>query len=125
MPPFRSSVQVRSKPERIHEPRTWRLLREAINILLEAMPTHLDAQAVQHAWDHFDGVVNVHDLHIWTITSGVEALSAHVVLADAVTQSQTQALLEATNERLRTRFQIEHTTIQFEFRDLQGEESAL
>lgn len=105
-------------------PRTWQLLRDAVDVLLEATPAHIDARAVQQALYNFAEIEAVHDLHIWTITSGFEALSVHVVLKEDLSQPQAQRLLEQINARLRQDFQIEHTTIQVERRTLEAEESA-
>ena len=95
-------------------PRTWRLMTQAVNILLEATPADISLAEVQRAMLDVDGVASVHDLHLWTITSGMNALSAHVVLDD-----DAQPLVAATvNERLAAvlndRFAIGHTTIQVE-----------
>src|ERR1700730_19175001 len=62
-----------------------RLIREATNVLLEGTPAHINLAAVEAAILQTEGVDNVHDLHVWTITSGREALSAHVIHAESVT----------------------------------------
>jgi cobalt-zinc-cadmium efflux system protein len=92
-------------------PRTWRLLRQAVNVLLEGVPAHLDLSAIEEAMTHVVGVRRVHDLHVWTLTSGREAMSAHVVVGDV---RESERLLEALHAVLHTRFGIDHTTIQLE-----------
>ncbi len=89
--------------------RTWRLLSQAVNILMESVPSHLNVQQVAQAMTAVPGVKAVHDLHIWTITSGLEALSAHVVV-DLGTDRD--ALLMTLEQLLKDRFGIEHTTLQ-------------
>src|SRR5262249_57144060 len=63
-------------------PRTWRLLRQAVNVLLEGTPAHLSLAEIEAAITGVSGVRRVHDLHVWTLTSGREAMSAHVVVED-------------------------------------------
>ena len=92
-------------------PRTWRLLRQAVNVLLEGVPAHLDLTAIEEAITQVPGVVRVHDLHVWTLTSGREAMSAHVVVVDV---RESERLLEALHAVLHARFGIDHTTIQLE-----------
>jgi cobalt-zinc-cadmium efflux system protein len=95
-------------------PRTWRLLTQAVNVLLEGAPPHVDVEAVRQALLGVEGVTDVHDLHIWTITSGLHALSAHVVLKDEATSEDAQRVLERIHALLKERFDIDHTTIQIE-----------
>jgi cobalt-zinc-cadmium efflux system protein len=92
-------------------PRTWRLLRQAVNVLLEGVPAHLELPAIEEAMMEVPGVVRVHDLHVWTLTSGREAMSAHVVVQDV---RESERLLEALHAVLHARFGIDHTTIQLE-----------
>lgn len=89
----------------------WGLMRQALNVLLEAAPPHLSYSQIQQAILEVPGVAEVHDLHIWTITSGFEALSCHVVAAENVRFPE---LLSEVSRLLRERFGIEHTTIQIE-----------
>src|SRR2546421_582992 len=63
-------------------PRTWGLLKQAVNVLLEGTPTHLDLAEIEAAIVRVSGVRRVHDLHVWTLTSGREAMRAHVVVTD-------------------------------------------
>jgi cobalt-zinc-cadmium efflux system protein len=92
-------------------PRTWRLLRQAVNVLLEGVPAHLDLAAIEEAMTQVAGVRRVHDLHVWTLTSGREAMSAHVVVGDMREHDRMLAALHAV---LHARFGIDHTTIQLE-----------
>ncbi len=92
-------------------PRTWRLLREALDVLLEATPKEIDlAEVRRHLLDD-TGVVEVHDLHAWMITSGMPVLSAHIVVHDPAVTGQ---VLDRLCECLRGHFDIDHSTIQVE-----------
>jgi cobalt-zinc-cadmium efflux system protein len=92
-------------------PRTWQLLTQAVNVLLEGTPAHLDLEEIEEAMVAVKGVRRVHDLHVWTLTSGREAMSAHVVVDDV---GESERLLEALHGVLHARFGIDHTTIQLE-----------
>ena len=92
-------------------PRTGALLWQAVNVLLEGVPPHLDVTEIGLALAEAPGVLRVHDLHIWTLTSGREAMSAHVVV-DAGAASD--RILQALHLLLHARFGIDHTTIQVE-----------
>jgi cobalt-zinc-cadmium efflux system protein len=92
-------------------PRTWGLLRQAVNVLLEGTPPHLQLGEIEAAMCAVPGVRRVHDLHVWTLTSGREAMSAHVVVDDV---GQSERLLEALHALLHARFGIDHTTVQLE-----------
>ncbi len=98
-------------------PRTWGLMKQAVNILLEGTPAHINLRAVQEAIRVTPGVADVHDLHVWTITSGMVALSTHVVLADGMSLKEGQKVLELLESQLKDRFGIDHTTIQIEVTD--------
>jgi cobalt-zinc-cadmium efflux system protein len=90
---------------------SWAILRDSVGILLEAAPRDLDMEAVGHAMAAHPGVHEIHDLHVWTITSGFPALSAHV-LVDA--GADCHALRAEIEQELRARFGLEHTTLQVE-----------
>jgi cobalt-zinc-cadmium efflux system protein len=92
-------------------PRTWGLLRQAVNVLLEGTPPHIDLTAVEAAMREVPGVRRVHDLHVWTLTSGKDAMSGHVVVADV---AEADRLTTALHDLLHERFGIAHTTIQVE-----------
>jgi cobalt-zinc-cadmium efflux system protein len=95
-------------------PRTWRLLREAVDILLEATPKGLDLEIVRSHIRQAAGVADVHDLHAWTITSGVNVVSAHVVLRPG---ADPPAVLDELCRCLSGDFDIEHSTFQLETAD--------
>ncbi len=90
---------------------SWNLIRESTNVLLEGTPAHINLRAVEEAILETEGVEDVHDLHIWTITSGREALSAHVIHADGVRPPD---LLSELRNKLHDRFGVDHLTIQME-----------
>ncbi len=90
---------------------SWRIVRDAIHILLEGTPHGLDVEDLIASMREADGVAGVHDLHVWTITSGYPALSAHVVCDHNVARDM---LLARLNRLLRERYGITHTTIQLE-----------
>jgi cobalt-zinc-cadmium efflux system protein len=94
-------------------PRTFALLREALQVLLEGAPRDVDIAAVRLAMESVPGVRKVHDLHVWTLTSGVHALSAHAVLAEGATHGE---VLTAVRERVTHGFPISHVTVQLEER---------
>ena len=87
----------------------WRLLREAVDVLMEAAPPAIDVAAVRNAMGGVEGVVGVHDLHVWTVTSGLVALSAHVEVSGTRDWYEVLPELAAV---LRTRFGIAHVTMQ-------------
>ena len=89
----------------------WRLLRETVDVLLEAAPGHVDVDALRGALHAQLGVVSVHDLHVWTITSGMTSLSCHVHAAPEIEEHE---LLGRLTHELRTHFGIQHVTIQLE-----------
>lgn len=91
-----------------------RLLREALDVLLEAVPAGLDLEKLRADVRGLAGVEDVHDLHIWTITSGFHALSAHLVVAPARACAENDALLAEAKRLLRDRYQIAHSTLQIE-----------
>jgi cobalt-zinc-cadmium efflux system protein len=91
--------------------RTWHLLVQAVNVLLEGTPAHLELGEIEEAMTSVPGVRRVHDLHVWTLTSGREAMSAHVVVDDV---RESDRLLETLHTVLHARFGIDHTTIQVE-----------
>ena len=92
-------------------PRTWTLLRQAVNVLLEGTPPHLELGEIEAAMCEVSGVRRVHDLHVWTLTSGREAMSAHVVVDDV---RDSERLLGDLHALLHARFGIDHTTVQLE-----------
>lgn len=95
-------------------PRTWALLREAIDVLLEATPKDVDMDLVREHILEAPGVLEVHDLHAWTITSGMNVVSAHVVIDRTASGP---AVLDHLCECLSSQFDIEHSTFQLEAED--------
>ncbi len=105
-------------------PRAWSLLREALDVLLEAAPRGVDLAHVREHILGVDGVVGVHDLHAWTITSGSPVLSAHVVVTDeALAAGHGGRVLDALCECLGAHFDMEHCTFQLESPSHAGHEA--
>jgi cobalt-zinc-cadmium efflux system protein len=94
-------------------PRAWTLLRSVVDVLLESTPGHLDTRQVEAAMRSVPGVDSIHDLHLWTITSGFDAMSGHVLS----TGRPSADVLHDLQTMLRDRFGIEHVTLQVEAED--------
>lgn len=92
-------------------PRTWLLLKESLNILLEGTPEGIDVDEVDRAMRSVAGVESVHDLHVWALTSGKNSLTAHVVCAEG---AEAGALIGRLQEVLADHFRVHHTTLQVE-----------
>jgi cobalt-zinc-cadmium efflux system protein len=99
---------------------SWRILRESLGVLLEAVPAHIDVCQLEDALKAVPGVSGVHDLHVWTLTTGWVALSAHCELDG---QRDSDAILEELCGMLHHRFDIQHVTIQPESRMLHARAS--
>jgi cobalt-zinc-cadmium efflux system protein len=96
-------------------PRTWRLLREAIDILLEASPAGIDLAEIRRHMSELPGIREVHELHIWTITSGLPVFSVHVVVdPEIIEHGQSAIMLDKLQDCLRGHFDVEHSTFQLE-----------
>jgi cobalt-zinc-cadmium efflux system protein len=95
------------------------LLRDSVHILLEGAPEHLDLEEIRAALVGLDGVKEVHDLHLWSVTQGQEAMSGHLVLADG---RESCEVLKAGRELLETRFGVSHVTLQVEHDEHDGPE---
>ena len=91
----------------------WDIIRESLNILLEGLPRGIHLADVALAMGGVDGVLGVHDLHIWSLGSSTHALSCHVLIED-VPPSASDTILRSVNELLERRFGIAHSTVQFE-----------
>jgi cobalt-zinc-cadmium efflux system protein len=89
----------------------WQLVVECVNVLLEGVPKGMDLNAIRKSIEEIPGVEGVHDLHIWTVTSGVPSLSAHVSLKDKV---DTVPMLQSITLLLSEKFHIDHVTVQLE-----------
>ena len=92
-------------------PRTWQLFKETINVLLEGVPEGLDLEAIKAALRGVPGVSDLHDLHVWAITSGAPSLSAHIVIAAGGDLDITR---KSATKMLEEKFEIEHVTLQAE-----------
>ena len=90
---------------------SWALLREALAVLMESAPAHIDVEEVRAELGELRGVIDVHDLHVWTVGTGMVSLSGHVVAKDGFADG---GLLREVDDLLSRRFGIEHTTIQIE-----------
>lgn len=92
-------------------PRTWTLLRESLNILLEGVPEGVDLDSVNAALVSVPGVISIHDLHLWALTSGKNSLTVHVVHAESINSVTLRASIQTV---LAEQFQVFHTTLQLE-----------
>ena len=90
---------------------SWGLLRETVSVLMEGAPGHIDVDEVRRTLREVPGVLSAHDLHVWTITSGLVALSAHVIAAE---EERSADLLTRIRKTLHDRFGIDHITVQVE-----------
>ena len=90
---------------------SWRLVSEAVNVLLEGTPAHINVAAVEAAMRTISGVRDIHDLHIWTITSNRYAVTAHVIIAES---ENSYRILRELRELLASRFDLTHSTLQIE-----------
>lgn len=91
----------------------WAIIKESLNILLEGLPRGLKLKAVVAAMREVEDVLDVHDVHIWSLGSSTRALSCHVLIQD-VPLSASDSILQRLNAMLEERFEIHHTTVQFE-----------
>jgi cobalt-zinc-cadmium efflux system protein len=89
------------------------LIKESIDILLESAPKNIKGEDVVKAIENIEGVRGAHDMHVWTITTGVNSLSAHIVIEDRMV-SDCSGIVQSINEMLREKFDIIHTTLQLE-----------
>ena len=102
-------------------PRTWVMLKQVVHILMEGTPPEVDVALLERKLLEIDGVTAVHDLHVWTITSGLDAMSCHLVVAD---MARAGAVLEAARDAMKAGFGLDHTTIQVEDQALRDSEMA-
>ena len=89
------------------------IVRETLNILLEGIPAGIDLKKIREEMQQVEGVVNVHDLHIWSLGSNSRAMACHVTIAD-IPPSESAVILSRLNHVLRDHFHVSHSTIQFE-----------
>jgi cobalt-zinc-cadmium efflux system protein len=99
----------------------WQLVRESVDILLESTPAHIDLNAVRGQLEAIPGVESVHDLHVWSVTPRMVAMSAHAIVRDAAAH---QHALEHVHDAMQL-FGIQHVTIQLECDEMQGREEHL
>lgn len=100
-------------------PRTWSLLKQAVHILLEGTPPEVDMALLKAKLTAIPGVIAVDDLHVWTLTSGLDAMSCHLVVDD---MARSAAILTAASAAMRSEFGLSHTTIQIEGEAIRGTE---
>lgn len=101
-------------------PRTWILLKDAVSVLLEGTPADVNIANLRLALKEIPGVIDIHDLHVWSLTSGVNAMSTHVVVENDVSYT---VITEAINKRATTNFKISHTTTQVEVKGYKENET--
>jgi cobalt-zinc-cadmium efflux system protein len=92
----------------------WSLVRDSCRILLESVPKHMKLEDIASGMRAVDGVLEVHDLHVWTITSRMYALTAHVLLKEDLPVSRTEQVGRDLEKVLDERWEINHVTLQFE-----------
>jgi cobalt-zinc-cadmium efflux system protein len=97
----------------------WDIVKESLNILLEGLPRGLNLNTVMEAMRETEDVLDVHDVHIWSLGSTTRALSCHVLIQD-LPPSASDSILQRLNAMLEQRFQIQHTTVQFEHANCPG-----
>jgi cobalt-zinc-cadmium efflux system protein len=95
---------------------SWSIVRETLHILLEGTPRSIDLNQIRAAMQGVEGVVGVHDLHVWSLTAQSHALASHVQVIE-MPLTDCESVLERLNHQLRDHFGINHTTIQFEITD--------
>lgn len=93
-------------------PRSWTLLKESINILLEGVPEGLELSEINRTLSKIHGVIDVHDLHVWALTSGKISLTAHLVIDPKIKDEQ--KVLKMATEEMEEKYNITHSTIQVE-----------
>lgn len=89
----------------------WGVVKHSIHILMEGTPITVDQEAVKQTLQQINGVIDVHDLHIWTITSGLDSLSCHLLIEDF---KDYEDILQQAIHKVEDHFKIQHTTIQIE-----------
>ncbi|CAN7739682.1 cation diffusion facilitator family transporter [Neorhizobium sp. LjRoot104] len=103
-------------------PRTWTLLKQAIHILMEGTPPEIDMPMLENELISIPGVDAIHDLHVWTITSGVDAMSCHVVVND---MSEARTILSRARAIMEEKFGLSHVTIQIDDRAMHESENPM
>ncbi|QIG52131.1 cation transporter [Nordella sp. HKS 07] len=103
-------------------PRTWRLLKDAVHILLEGVPAEIDLTLLERVLKEIPGVAAVHDLHVWTLTSGLDSMSGHIVVDD---MREAGRVLAEARKLMKEKFGLDHVTIQIEDEALAAAEAKL
>jgi cobalt-zinc-cadmium efflux system protein len=103
-------------------PRTWMLLRDAVGVLLEGTPSDVNPAELRRAVEGVEGVAGAHDLHVWSLTSGVNAMSVHVVRAGGASHDD---VLARVRRRVTSDFKIAHATVQVESEGCEAHETHL
>lgn len=103
-------------------PRTWALLKDAVGVLIEGTPADVDLPKLRESLEKIEGVTDIHDLHVWSLTSGVNAMSVHAVITG---DDQHDAVLTRVHEHATKNFKISHVTVQTECRGFAEHETHL
>ncbi len=103
-------------------PRTWALLKDAVGVLIEGTPSDVNIAALREGLSQIEGVAAVHDLHVWSLTSGVNAASFHAVMSDGIEHDE---LLARLHDHVTKNFEIDHVTVQVERGDFAKHETHL
>lgn len=103
-------------------PRTWRLMMDAVGVLLEGTPSDVNIAALRESLEKLEGVAEIHDLHVWSITSGINAMSVHAVLAEGTEHDE---ILARVHKHTTENFKISHVTVQTERGDFATHETHL
>ncbi len=103
-------------------PRTWKLMMDAVNVLLEGTPADVNIAALRESLEELEGVAEIHDLHVWSITSGMNAMSVHAVLAE---NAEHDEVLARVHGHCTEEFKISHVTVQTERGDFAAHETHL
>jgi len=98
---------------------SWDLIKESVDILMQSAPRGIQVEEVQRVLEEIRGVIKVHDLHVWSVTSGVFTLSVHAVIGP---DEEPHRILDQIEEKLKSQFGIEHTTVQLEIEDREARE---
>lgn len=103
-------------------PRTWALMKDAVGVLIEGTPADVNITALRESLTRIEGVAGIHDLHVWSLTSGVNAMSVHAVIES---DDQHDLVLERVHEHCTEEFKISHVTVQTECRGFAEHETHL
>ncbi|MBS1272000.1 MAG: Cadmium, cobalt and zinc/H(+)-K(+) antiporter [Candidatus Marinimicrobia bacterium] len=96
---------------------SWRLLQDTFHVLMQGTPADIEPEEVHHAICEMDQVVGVHDLHIWTLTNGINAMTVHVNVNKAISQKLHDGIIRKIREMTHDQFGIQHTTVQLEMEE--------